>query len=132
MQVIRKYGTATNSPRTTGPSPIVWNKIPRAEIAFNPGKGFGFFSDFLAVGTANAGGTTLIDESGPWIAAQLPRQVHHGKENVAQLFFDSIWVSAFIELNIEFVEFFLDLLAGTVGIGPIEADAGGPLLQPHG
>ena len=67
MAVFRKPAVAESG---TGPSPKVWNKIP-AEVLGNsdPSKGWGFFTDFLAVGTANAGGTTLIDESGPWIAS---------------------------------------------------------------
>jgi len=49
MQLINKYGGATNSPRTTAPSSIVWNNIPLAEILLNPGKGFGFYEDYLNV-----------------------------------------------------------------------------------
>jgi len=47
MQGILKYGGATNSPRTGAPAPIVWNKIPLLEIGLNPGKGFGFYDDFI-------------------------------------------------------------------------------------
>jgi len=69
MQLIGKYGGATSSPRTTAPAPIVWNKIPLGEILLNPGKGFGFFDDFLTGFTASTGGTTYNGTSGQWIAS---------------------------------------------------------------
>jgi len=71
MQLISKYGGTTNSPRTTAPSPIVWNKIPLGEILLNPGKGFGFFDDFLTGVSASASGTTYAGSSGQWIASSV-------------------------------------------------------------
>lgn len=71
MQLINKYGGATNSPRTTAPSSIVWNNIPLAEILLNPGKGFGFFDDYLNVplstttdknATVTAAGTSTLSD----------------------------------------------------------------------
>lgn len=47
-------GTASNG---RGPSPIVWGEIPIDEINSYPGKGWGFFDDFI-MQEASTGGTT--------------------------------------------------------------------------
>jgi hypothetical protein len=68
---IRKYGGAARE--GVGPRGIVWNKIPRDEIASDPGRGFGFFDHFLRPvrstttswwGTVTRYGTGTLNKSG--------------------------------------------------------------------
>jgi len=59
--LIKRYSGATDG---TGPSPIVWNKIPLAEILMNPASGHGFFQRFINAGPTHATTGTTI---GGWI-----------------------------------------------------------------
>lgn len=59
--LIKRYSGATDG---TGPSPIVWNKIPLAEILMNPASGHGFFQRFINTGPTHATTGTTI---GGWI-----------------------------------------------------------------
>ena len=64
----------------------------------------------------------------PGIAAQLSRQVDHGEEEIANLGLDPIGIGVVGQLGIQFVQFFRDLVAGTLGILPVEADTRRALL----
>lgn len=54
-----------------GPSPIVWGLIPRMDLQERPGRGCGFFDDFVNGVSAAAGGTTLVGTGGQWIATAI-------------------------------------------------------------
>jgi len=62
-----KYGGAGGDGYGTGPSPIVWNKIPVLEIMANPNKGWGYFDQCIVGPTVSTGGTTLP----PYIVSQV-------------------------------------------------------------
>jgi len=64
-----------------------------------------------------------------WIDAQFSSEVHHGEQEVSNLFARRCITVTVTVGKAHFLQLFADLLAGAIRIGPIKPDAGRAFLK---